>query len=115
MSQQSNNCAIAVIGIDIGKNSFHVVGHDHAPFATDDAWRCDMSRRAKSRLSAAEGLASYSITSSAVASNVCGMVSRSASAVFRLTTISNLVGNWTGRSAGFSPFKIRSTYPAARR
>src|ERR1700751_5114066 len=28
MSKQSNNCAIAVIGIDIGKNSFHVVGHD---------------------------------------------------------------------------------------
>src|SRR5580704_12022839 len=28
MSQQSNSCAIAVIGIDIGKNSFHVVGHD---------------------------------------------------------------------------------------
>ena len=27
MSQQCN-CAIAVIGIDIGKNSFHVVGHD---------------------------------------------------------------------------------------
>jgi transposase len=28
MSRQSNNSAIAVIGIDIGKNSFHVVGHD---------------------------------------------------------------------------------------
>jgi transposase len=27
MSQKSN-CTIAVIGIDIGKNSFHVVGHD---------------------------------------------------------------------------------------
>ena len=27
MSQKSN-CAIAVIGIDIGKNSFHVVGRD---------------------------------------------------------------------------------------
>ena len=27
MSQKSN-CAIAVIGIDIGKNSFHVVGQD---------------------------------------------------------------------------------------
>jgi hypothetical protein len=26
---QKPNCAIAVIGIDIGKNSFHVVGHDH--------------------------------------------------------------------------------------
>ena len=23
------NAAIAVIGIDIGKNSFHIVGHDH--------------------------------------------------------------------------------------
>jgi transposase len=28
VSQQSNNGAIAVIGTDIGKNSFHVVGHD---------------------------------------------------------------------------------------
>ena len=27
MSQKSSN-AIAVVGIDIGKNSFHVVGHD---------------------------------------------------------------------------------------
>ena len=27
MSQQSN-CVIAVVGIDIGKNSFHIVGHD---------------------------------------------------------------------------------------
>ena len=27
MSQKSN-CAIAVIGIDIGKNSFHVAGHE---------------------------------------------------------------------------------------
>ena len=25
---QTPNTAIAVIGIDIGKNSFHVVGHD---------------------------------------------------------------------------------------
>jgi transposase len=25
---QTTNTAIAVIGIDIGKNSFHVVGHD---------------------------------------------------------------------------------------
>jgi transposase len=28
MSQRLN-AAIAVIGIDIGKNSFHIVGHDH--------------------------------------------------------------------------------------
>jgi len=25
---QTLNAAIAVIGIDIGKNSFHIVGHD---------------------------------------------------------------------------------------
>ena len=28
---QTLNAAIAVIGIDIGKNSFHIVGHDVAP------------------------------------------------------------------------------------
>jgi transposase len=28
MSQELN-AAIVVIGIDIGKNSFHIVGHDH--------------------------------------------------------------------------------------
>ena len=27
---QTLNTAIAVIGIDIGKNSFHIVGHDEA-------------------------------------------------------------------------------------
>jgi transposase len=26
---QKLNAAITVIGIDIGKNSFHIVGHDH--------------------------------------------------------------------------------------
>ena len=26
---QKLNAVIAVIGIDIGKNSFHIVGHDH--------------------------------------------------------------------------------------
>ena len=32
------NTAIAVVGIDIGKNSFHVVGHDRA--------RCDRAAAA---------------------------------------------------------------------
>jgi hypothetical protein len=27
-------------------------------------------------------------------------------AVFKLTTNSNVIGNWTGRSAGLAPFKI---------
>ena len=57
----------------------------------------------------------YSITSSARASNDCGIVISSALAVFKLMTSSNLVGACTGRSLGLSPFKIRSTYSAARR
>ena len=57
----------------------------------------------------------YSITSSAVASNDCGRVRPSDFAVLRFTTSSNFVGACTGISAGFSPFRMRSTYPAARR
>src|SRR6266511_4915300 len=51
----------------------------------------------------------YSITSSARASRLSGTVRPSALAVLRLMTSSNLVGACTGRSAGFSPLRIRST------
>src|SRR5262249_30493027 len=51
----------------------------------------------------------HSITSSARASNVGGTVRPSAFAVLRLITSSYLVGACTGRSAGFSPFKMRLT------
>jgi hypothetical protein len=50
----------------------------------------------------------YSIASSAVASSEGGTSRSSVLAVFKLTTSSNLVGNCTGRSAGFSPLRIRS-------
>jgi len=43
------------------------------------------------------------------------MVRPSAFAVFRVMTNSNFVGCSIGRSAGFVPFKLRSTYSAARR
>jgi hypothetical protein len=33
----------------------------------------------------------------------------------RLITVSYLVGNCTGRSVGFSPLRMRSTYDAERR
>src|SRR5262249_39540219 len=39
----------------------------------------------------------------------------SAFAVFRLITNSNFVGCSTGNSTGFTPFRILSTYQAARR
>jgi iron(III) transport system ATP-binding protein len=51
----------------------------------------------------------YSITSSARASSVGGMVTPIALAVVMLTTSSTLVGNSTGRSAGFAPLTILST------
>src|SRR5262249_6662587 len=51
----------------------------------------------------------HSITSSARASSVSGTVSPSPLAVLRLSTSSYLVGACTGRSAGFSPLRIRST------
>ena len=53
---QTVNAAIAVVGIDIGKNSFHIVGHDErgaivligALWPTNrDASRCCASRRAR--------------------------------------------------------------------
>ncbi len=44
-----------------------------------------------------------------------GIVMPSAFAVFRFTTSSNLVGCSIGRSPGLAPFRILSTYPAARR
>ena len=53
--------------------------------------------------------AGYSITSSARASSVGGTVRPSALAVLRLITSSYLVGACTGRSAGFSPLRMRST------
>src|SRR5262245_44302363 len=51
----------------------------------------------------------HSITSSARASSVGGTARPSALAVLRLITNSYVVGTCTGRSAGFSPFRMRST------
>src|SRR5262245_366126 len=51
----------------------------------------------------------HSITSSARASTVGGMLRPMVLAVFMLITSSYLVGACTGRSAGFSPLRIRST------
>src|SRR5262245_14828409 len=49
----------------------------------------------------------YSITSSASARSRSGTVSPSALAAFKLITSSNLVDCITGRSAGFSPLRMR--------
>src|SRR5262245_16238803 len=64
---------------------------------------------------AASDLRGHSITSSARASSVGGTVRPSDLAVLRLITSSNLVGCTTGRSAGFSPLRMRPTYTPAWR
>src|SRR5258708_7102180 len=53
------------------------------------------------------GGGNYSITSSARASNVGGMVRPSAFAVLRLTTSSTLLACTIGKSPGFSPLRMR--------
>ena len=57
----------------------------------------------------------HSITSSARASSIAGIVMPSALAVVRFTTRSNLVGCSTGTSAGREPRRTLSTSSAARR
>src|SRR6266480_2973387 len=52
----------------------------------------------------------HSITSSAVASNDGGTVRESILAVWALITNSNLVDCTTGKSAGFTPLRMRPTY-----
>src|SRR5437660_695087 len=62
-----------------------------------------------------ERAAIHSITSSARPSNVIGTVRPSALAVLRLMISSTFVDCWTGRSAGFSPLRIRPVYTPAWR
>src|SRR5499427_2909253 len=57
----------------------------------------------------------YRITLSARASTLGGIVRPICLAAFRLMINSNFVGCSTGRSAGFAPFRILSTYVAPRR
>src|SRR5262249_10473540 len=92
------------------------LGHRRALAQKSDGrqlWRLLRARRERPRCRAAkqrdEGAAPHSITSSARASSESGTVRPSALAVLRLITNSYLVGACTGRSAGFSPLRMRST------
>src|SRR6516165_8266411 len=98
--------------------SFRIVcgeGHEHAdtphPLALLRAHRERPRRRAAEQRDelATLHLRGHSMTSSARASSIGGTSSPSALAVLRLMTSSYFVGACTGRSAGFSPFRMRST------
>src|SRR5262249_59522027 len=87
--------------------------HEHAD-ASHSAGRLLRTRRERPRCRAAEqrdelAALHHSMTSSARASRLSGTVRPSAFAVFRLITSSYFVGACTGRSAGFSPLRTRST------
>src|SRR5262249_25061015 len=80
----------------------------------DHRYRCLLrARRERPRRRAAEErdeiAPHHSITSSARASSVGGISTPNAFAVARLMTRSYLVPSSTGRSPGFSPFRIRPT------
>src|SRR5262249_55902357 len=77
--------------------------------------RCERPRgRAAKQRDELAAVAPHSITSSARASSVGGTSRPRAFAVFRVRISSKLVGCSTGRSAGFVPLRIQSTYQAAR-
>src|SRR5215467_14148969 len=57
----------------------------------------------------------YSITSSARACSVSGTVRPRALAVLRLMISSSFVDCWTGKSAGFAPWRIFPVYTPTRR
>ncbi len=57
----------------------------------------------------------HSITSSARTRTSCGILSPSSAAVLRLITVTKRSACSTGRSAGFAPRRILSTYVAVRR
>src|SRR5438105_741354 len=91
----------------------HQYAHTPHPLALLSARRERPRRRAAE--SQYELPPPHSITSSARAISVGGILRPSALAVVRLMTRSNLVGCSTGISPGFDPRRILSTKSAARR
>src|SRR5215467_7408789 len=70
--------------------------------------RCDWPHRYRASERCNKLAPPHSITSSARESSDGGTVRPSTFAVLRLITVSYLVGACTGRSAGFSPLRMRS-------
>src|SRR5262249_21629798 len=94
------------VGQCLGRSGVEKANHRHR--------RLLRARRARPRCRRAaesqdEDAAFHSITSSARGSRLSGTVRPSTFAVLRFMTSSYLVGACTGRSAGFSPLRMRST------
>src|SRR5262249_22226302 len=91
---------------DLWRSGTHEADHRHRRLLRVRRKRPRCRRAAEQR----DELASFhSITSSARLSTEAGRSRPSALAVFRLMTNSYFVGVGTGKSAGFSPLRMRST------
>src|SRR5215467_13340387 len=90
-----------------GRGFATTVASGHATLATKRTLLLNLGRTSTGWIAPACGWRTHSITSSAIASNVAGMVSASVIAVLRLSTSSNFVDWCTGMSMGFLPLRIR--------
>src|SRR6516162_6235943 len=97
----------------IGRGAVHQ--HADAALRAGLRPRRERPRRRRTAEQRDERAPLHSITSSAVICMISGTVRPSALAVFKLMTSWYLVGACTGRSAGVSPLRMRSTYEAERR
>src|SRR5215468_9425325 len=86
-----------------------IVGASTAPTSMALPCRWRSRPQHQKRTNALQQMTAYSITSSAIASNLSGTLRPSALAVLRLMTSSSLVGSSTGMSAGLVPRTILST------
>src|SRR5258707_1436706 len=96
-------------GLPLGIVRGDIREHANAPHSLDLLRACTERPRGCAAEQRNELAPVHSITSSARASSVGGTSRPSALAVLRLITSSYLVGACTGRSAGFSPLRMRST------
>jgi hypothetical protein len=83
-----------------------------APWVKSTVLTAGWSLPVTNRLMHRSNASFHSITSSARASSVGGIVRSSALAAFKLITNSTFVARKIGKSAGFSPFRIRAVYKA---
>ena len=105
--QGFSECCNARLPLGVSRNSNQYANAPHALALLRACRERPSSHRAAEQRD--EVAPFHSITSSASANNLSGIVRPSALAVFRLMTSSNLVGCITGRSIGFSPLRIRPT------
>lgn len=114
--------AITTISTTDRENVSASIHQQHYTFETRQCCTCSLNLSVIARCISNAGIRTRTgrtsrrqlITASARASSGCGIVSPSAFAVFRLIMSSNFVGCSTASSAGLAPFRILSTYAAAR-